>query len=55
MNKKHITGTKKRDAPYIYGSFTCNVDMRTGSPAFGTPEYTLGARASGQLARRYGL
>ena len=41
--------------PYIYGSFTCNVDMRSGSPAFGTPEYALGAQASGQLARRYGL
>ena len=41
--------------PYIYGSFTCNVDMRTGSPAFGTPEYTLAAQASGQLARRYAL
>jgi len=31
------------------------VDMRTGSPAFGTPEYTLGAQASGQMARRYNL
>lgn len=41
--------------PYIYGSFASNVDMRTGSPAFGTPEYTLGAQASGQMARRYGL
>ena len=41
--------------PYIYGSFTSNVDMRTGSPAFGTPEYALGAQASGQMARRYGL
>ena len=41
--------------PYLYGSFTSNVDMRTGSPAFGTPEYTLGAQASGQMARRYGL
>lgn len=41
--------------PYIYGSFCSNVDMRTGSPAFGTPEYTLAAQASGQLARRYGL
>ncbi|MBT3263981.1 MAG: trimethylamine methyltransferase family protein [Acidiferrobacteraceae bacterium] len=41
--------------PYVYGSFTCNVDMRTGSPAFGTPEYTLGAQASGQMARRYNL
>ena len=42
-------------APVCYGSFTSNVDMRTGSPAFGTPEYTKAAFASGQLARRYGL
>jgi trimethylamine---corrinoid protein Co-methyltransferase len=42
-------------APMIYGSFTSNVDMRTGSPAFGTPEYVKGALASGQMARRYGL
>lgn len=42
-------------APYIYGGFICNADMRTGSPAFGTPEYAVGAQASGQLARRYGL
>jgi trimethylamine--corrinoid protein Co-methyltransferase len=41
--------------PYVYGSFLCNVDMRTGSPAFGTPEYTWGAQASGQMARFYGL
>ena len=25
--------------PMVYGAFTSNVDMRTGSPAFGTPEY----------------
>ncbi len=42
-------------APVCYGSFTSNVDMRTGSPAFGTPEYTKAAFASGQLARRYNL
>ena len=41
--------------PCVYGSFTCNVDMRTGSPAFGTPEYAKAALASGQLARRYNL
>ena len=45
----------KPGAPVCYGSFTSNVDMRTGSPAFGTPEYTKAAFASGQLARRYGL
>jgi len=42
-------------APVSYGSFTSNVDMRTGSPAFGTPEYTKAAFASGQLARRYNI
>jgi trimethylamine--corrinoid protein Co-methyltransferase len=41
--------------PYIYGGFICNADMRTGSPAFGTPEYAFGAQATGQMARRYGL
>ena len=25
--------------PVIYGGFTSNVDMKSGSPAFGTPEY----------------
>ena len=42
-------------APFVYGSFTSNVDMRSGSPSFGTPEYAQAAQASGQLARRYGL
>jgi trimethylamine--corrinoid protein Co-methyltransferase len=41
--------------PVCYGAFSSNVDMRTGSPAFGTPEYTKAAHASGQLARRYHL
>jgi trimethylamine--corrinoid protein Co-methyltransferase len=42
-------------APVVYGGFTSNVDMRSGSPAFGTPEYVKAALATGQLARRYGL
>jgi trimethylamine--corrinoid protein Co-methyltransferase len=42
-------------APVVYGAFTSNVDMKSGSPAFGTPEYTLAAQASGQLVRRYRL
>jgi trimethylamine---corrinoid protein Co-methyltransferase len=41
--------------PMVYGGFTSNVDMRTGSPAFGTPEYVQGQIATGQLARRVGL
>ncbi len=40
-------------APCMYGGFTSNVDMKTGAPAFGTPEYTRAALAGGQLARRY--
>lgn len=41
--------------PVMYGGFTSNVDMRSGAPAFGTPEYTQAALASGQLARRIGV
>ena len=42
-------------APVMYGSFASNVDMRSGSPALGTPEYTKAALASGQIARKLGL
>ncbi|MDH5456451.1 MAG: trimethylamine methyltransferase family protein [Gammaproteobacteria bacterium] len=42
-------------ARVMYGSFASNVDMRSGSPALGTPEYTKSALASGQIARRLGL
>ncbi|MCP5089082.1 MAG: trimethylamine methyltransferase family protein [Rhodobacteraceae bacterium] len=44
-----------RGAPVFYGHFTSNVDMKTGSPAFGTPEYAQSVLVSGQLARRYNL
>lgn len=42
-------------APVAYGGFTSNVDMQSGAPAFGTPEYMRTAMAGGQLARRYGV
>ncbi|MBT8433196.1 MAG: trimethylamine methyltransferase family protein [Gammaproteobacteria bacterium] len=42
-------------APVIYGSFTSNVDMKSGSPAFGTPEFVQAAFGAGQLARHIGL
>ena len=42
-------------APVIYGGFTSNVDMRSGAPAFGTPEYWKACLIGGQLARRYDL
>ncbi len=45
----------RKGAPVIYGGFTSNVDMKTGAPAFGTPEYMKAVIAGGQLARRYGV
>jgi len=50
-----LTQVVRPGAPVVYGAFTSNVDMKSGSPAFGTPEYLKAAQASGQLARRYGL
>jgi trimethylamine--corrinoid protein Co-methyltransferase len=41
--------------PVVYGSFTSNVDMKSGAPAFGTPEYMRATQISGQMARFYGL
>ena len=41
--------------PVVYGAFTSNVDMRSGAPAFGTPENAKANVAGGQLARRYRL
>jgi trimethylamine--corrinoid protein Co-methyltransferase len=41
--------------PVMYGAFTSNVDLRSGAPAFGTPENAKANVASGQLARRYRL
>ena len=42
-------------APVMYGGFTSNVDMQSGAPAFGTPEYVRTAMIGGQMARRYGF
>ena len=37
--------------PAVLGGFTSNVDMRTGSPAFGTPEYVHATLGGAQIAR----
>ncbi|MGB3538252.1 MAG: trimethylamine methyltransferase family protein [Mesorhizobium sp.] len=50
-----LTQLVRPGAPVMYGAFTSNVDMRSGAPAFGTPENTKANIASGQLARRYDL
>jgi trimethylamine--corrinoid protein Co-methyltransferase len=42
-------------APVVYGSFTSNVDMKSGAPAFGTPEFVKAAFGAGQMARHIGL
>jgi trimethylamine--corrinoid protein Co-methyltransferase len=41
--------------PVVYGGFTSNVDMKSGAPAFGTPEYVKATQAGAQLARRYNV
>lgn len=45
----------KPGTPCLYRSFFTMTDMRTGAPAFGTPEGVLAVLAGAQLARRYGL
>lgn len=41
--------------PVIFGSFLSNIDMKTGSPTFGTPESGIGLLCTGQIARHFGL
>ena len=45
----------KPGCPVVMGSFTSNVDMKSGAPAFGTPEYMRATQMSGQMARFYNL
>ncbi len=39
----------------VIGTFTSNVDMKSGAPAFGTPEYMRATQITGQMARFYRL
>src|SRR6188508_1737603 len=50
-----LTQLVRPGAPVVYGGFTSNVDMKSGAPAFGTPEATQAAIIGGQLIRRYRL
>jgi len=50
-----LTQLVRPGTPVMYGAFTSNVDMRSGAPAFGTPENTKANVIAGQLARRYDL
>ncbi len=42
-------------SPAVFGNFLTSVDLRSGSPTFGTPEPALGSFVAAQLARRVGL
>jgi trimethylamine--corrinoid protein Co-methyltransferase len=48
-----MTQVVRPGSPVVYGGFTSNVDMKSGAPAFGTPEFIKSAMLGGQLARRY--
>lgn len=50
-----LTQLVKHGAPVCYGTFTSNVDMKSGAPAFGTPAHFQASLAAGQLARLTGL
>ncbi len=50
-----FTQIVRKGAPVIYGGFTSNVDMKSGAPAFGTPEYMKACIVGGQMARRYNV
>ncbi len=41
--------------PIALGTFTSYVDMKSGAPAFGTPEYMRATQMTGQLVRKYKL
>ena len=47
--------TIREGTPVVYGAFTSNVDMKSGAPAFGTPEYIKAMQMSGQMARHYNI
>jgi trimethylamine--corrinoid protein Co-methyltransferase len=47
-----LTQMVREGAPVVMGAFTSNVDMKTGSPAFGTPEFVNATLAACQIARR---
>ncbi len=50
-----LSQLSRRGSPVIYGSFSSNVSMKSGSPAFGTPEHIKATLGAGQLARFLGL
>lgn len=50
-----LTQLANPGAPVCYGTFTSNVDMKSGAPALGTPSHFQASLAAGQMARLLGL
>ncbi len=50
-----LTQLARPGSPVMYGAFASNVDMKSGAPAFGTPEQVKASLLSGQMARHVGL
>lgn len=50
-----LTQLVRKGAPVVYGSFLTTMDLKTGTPTFGTPESSLACFAISQLCRRMGL
>ena len=50
-----LTQLVNKGTPAVYGGFTTSVDLRSGSPAFGTPEGAWALQIGAQLARQYGI
>jgi trimethylamine---corrinoid protein Co-methyltransferase len=50
-----LTQLVRPGVPVIYGGFTTNVDLKSGAPAFGTPEGAWALLLGAQMARRYKL
>ncbi len=50
-----LTQLAKAGSPVSYGGFSSNVYMKSGAPAYGTPEHLKMQIGGGQLARHIGL
>ncbi len=50
-----LTQLVRPGTPVVYGGFTTNADMKSGSPAFGTPEGAWALLVGAQMARKYHL
>ncbi len=50
-----LTQLERKGAPVIFGNLLSSMNLRSGSPTFGTPEPAIGSMVIGQLARRLNL